>query len=82
MTRVTSGEFDIDDRSELELLRTSVEDSQDQLRRARQRLERAQRRVKNLEVAFESWTLLLAQYEHARDHGAERGRPGRTIQLP
>jgi hypothetical protein len=81
MASVTSGEFDIAERSELELLRTSVEDSQDQLRRARYRLERAQRRVKNLEVAFESWTLLLAQFEHAQEHGVERSRPGRTIQL-
>ena len=40
-----------------------------------------QRRVKNLEVAFESWTLLLAQYEYAQEHGPERARPGRTIQI-
>jgi hypothetical protein len=73
MTRVTS-EFDLGDRPEAELLRTSVDDSHEQLRRARQRLDRAQRRVKNLEVAFESWSVLLAQYERAQTHGRDRAR--------
>jgi flagellar biosynthesis chaperone FliJ len=71
MVRVTSGEFDLDERAEIDVLRSSVADSQDQLRRARARLERAQRRVKNLEVAFESWTLLLAQYEEALERGPD-----------
>ncbi len=62
-------EFDRGDRSEIELLRGSVEDSLDQLRRARRKLDRAQRRVKNLEVASESWSQLLAQYERAVQHG-------------
>jgi hypothetical protein len=66
-------EFDQGDRPEIELLRGSVDDSQDQLRRARRRLERAQRRVKNLEVASESWAQLLAQYERATQNGRARG---------
>ncbi len=65
-------EFDLGDRPQIELLRGSVEDSQDQLRRARRRLERAERRVKNLEVASESWSQLLAQYERAMQHGRNR----------
>ena len=69
------GEFDLGERSELEVLRANVADSQDQLRRARQRLERAERRVKNLEVAFESWTLLLVQYEHAIENGPDLREP-------
>ena len=68
-------EFDQGNRPEIELLRGSVDDSQDQLRRARRRLERAQRRVKNLEVASESWAQLLAQYERAMQNG--RGRATR-----
>lgn len=68
-------EFDHGDRPEIELLRGSVDDSQDQLRRARRRLERAQRRVKNLEVASESWSQLLAQSERALQNG--RGRATR-----
>jgi hypothetical protein len=64
MTRVIS-EFDPGERPQLELVRNSREDSQDQLRRARRRLERAQRRVQDLEVADDSWMLLLAQYELA-----------------
>jgi hypothetical protein len=81
MVRVASGEFDLGERSEVEVLRSSVADTQDQLRRARVRLERAQRRVKNLEVAFESWTMLLAQYEHALEHGPDLRRP-EQIRLP
>ena len=81
MSTVRSGEFDVGDRSELELLRTSVADSQDQLQRARAKLEKAQRRVKNLEVAFESWTLLLAQYEQALDHGPDLRKP-EQVRLP
>jgi hypothetical protein len=65
-------EFDRGERSELELLRGSVEDSLDQLRRARRKLDRAQRRVKNLEVASESWSQLLAQYEQVVHHGRPR----------
>jgi hypothetical protein len=74
MARVAS-EFYLGDRPEVELLRTSVDDSHEQLRRARARLDRAQRRVKNLEVAFESWSVLLAQYERAQAHGRERAHP-------
>ncbi len=74
MARLTS-EFDLDDRTEIELLRNSVDDSHDQLRRARQRLDRAQRRVKNLEVAYESWSVLLAQYERALEQGGNRSHP-------
>jgi hypothetical protein len=81
VTEVKSGEFDLGDRSELELLRANVADSQDQLRRARAKLEKAQRRVKNLEVAFESWTLLLAQYENALEHGPDLRKPDQ-IRLP
>lgn len=80
MVRVTSGEFDLDERSEIEVLRSSVADSQDQLQRARARLERAQRRVKNLEVAFESWTLLLAQYEETLERGPDLRDP-RELQI-
>jgi hypothetical protein len=72
---VMPDEFDLGERSELEVLRANVADTQDQLRRARQRLERAERRVRNLEVAFESWTLLLAQYEHAIEHGPDLREP-------
>ena len=68
-------EFDLGDRPEVELLRGSVDDSLEQLQRARRRLERAQRRVKNLEVASESWAQLLAQYERTLQHG--RARPPR-----
>ena len=74
MARLTS-EFDLGDRAEIELLRNSVDDSHDQLRRARERLARAQRRVKNLEVAHESWSVLLAQYERALEHGGDRIHP-------
>jgi predicted metal-dependent hydrolase len=69
---VTTTEFDFGELSEVELLRGSVDDSQEQLRRARRRLERAQRRVKNLEVASESWTQLLAQFERAQQRAKER----------
>ena len=65
-------EFDLGDRPEIELLRGSVDDSVEQLQRARRRLERAQRRVKNLEVASESWAQLLAQYERATQNGRSR----------
>jgi multidrug resistance efflux pump len=81
MVRVTSGEFDLDERAEIDVLRSSVADSQDQLRRARARLERAQRRVKNLEVAFESWTLLLAQYEETLERGGPDLREPREIRI-
>ena len=65
-------EFDQGERPEIELLRGSVDDSQEQLRRARRKLERIQRRVKNLEVASDSWQQLLAQYERAQQHGRMR----------
>lgn len=65
-------EFDLGDRPEVELLRGSVDDSLEQLQRARRRLERAQRRVKNLEVASESWAQLLAQHERATQNGRSR----------
>ena len=68
-------EFDLGERSEIELLRGSIDDSLEQLQRARRRLERAQRRVKNLEVASESWTQLLAQYERTMQ-SASRSRRG------
>ena len=73
MPRVTS-EFDPGERSQLELLRTYLDDAEDQLRRAQRRLDRAQRRVRNLEVAVQSWRVLLAQYEHASQPGAPRSR--------
>jgi hypothetical protein len=69
---VTTTEFDQRERPEIELLRGSVDDSQEQLHRARRKLERVQRRVKNLEVASESWQQLLAQYERAQQHGRSR----------
>lgn len=65
-------EFDQSDRPEIELLRGSIDDSVEQLQRARRRLERAQRRVKNLEVASDSWAQLLAQYERALQPGRNR----------
>ncbi len=70
-------EFDQSERSQLDLLRTSLDDAEDQLLRAQRRLDRAQRRVRNLEVAVQSWRVLLAQYEHATEFGrgaAARGR--------
>jgi hypothetical protein len=81
VSTVRTSEFELGERSELELLRTSVADSQDQLQRARAKLEKAQRRVKNLEVAYESWTLLLAQYEQALELGPDLRKPNQ-IRLP
>ena len=71
-----SSEFDQGERPEIDLLRTNLEDAEDQLRRASIRLDRAQRRVRNLEVAVQSWRVLVKQYEHAvnpgqRQHDAE-----------
>jgi L-rhamnose isomerase len=48
------------------------------LQRAQRRLDRAQRRVRNLEVAVQSWRVLLAQYEHATNPGAT---PARDIEI-
>lgn len=73
MSRVPS-EFDQGERTQLELLRTNLDDAEDQLRRAQRRLDRAQRRVRNLEVAVQSWRVLLAQYEHATPPGGNRPR--------
>ena len=72
-------EFDQAERSQLELLRGSLDDAKDQLRRARLRLDRAQRRVRNLEVAVQSWQTLASQYEHG--NGPEIGRGLSEIQL-
>jgi L-rhamnose isomerase len=77
MSRVPS-EFDLGQRSQLELLRTYLSDAEDQLQRAQRRLDRAQRRVRNLEVAVQSWRVLLAQYEHATNPGAT---PARDIEI-
>jgi hypothetical protein len=79
MHRVTS-EFAQEDRPQLELLRTNLDDAEDQLRRARVRLDRAQRRVRNLEVAVQSWKVLVAQYERARE-GSVVGGGRAEIQL-
>lgn len=76
MPRVTS-EFDQGERSQLELLRTNLDDAEDQLRRAQRRLDRAQRRVRNLEVAVQSWRVLLAQYEHASGQSVN----GRDVEI-
>lgn len=78
MPRVTS-EFDQGERSQLELLRTSLEDAEDQLRRARVRLDRAQRRVRNLEVAVQSWRVLVTQYEHAAKPELHHGQAEITL---
>ncbi len=74
-----SSEFDQAERSQLELLRGSLDDAKDQLRRAQVRLDRAQRRVRNLEVAVQSWQVLVTQYEHG--NGAGIARPRAEIQL-
>jgi hypothetical protein len=73
MSNVIS-EFDLGERSELDLLRTSRSDAEDQLARARLRLDRAQRRVRNIEVAVQSWTALVAQFEREGDPSAKRRR--------
>ena len=72
--RNVNSEFDLGERSQLELLRTNQADAEDQLRRARMRLDRAQRRVRNLEVAVQSWRVLVAQYEQANDPNGQRRR--------
>jgi hypothetical protein len=72
--RNVSSEFDQGERPQLELLRNNLADAEDQLRRARLRLDRAQRRVRNLEVAVQSWRVLVAQYESATDPNGERRR--------
>jgi len=72
--RNVSSEFDLGERSQLELLRSNQADAEDQLRRARLRLDRAQRRVRNLEVAVQSWQVLVAQYEQANDPNGQRRR--------
>jgi hypothetical protein len=77
MSRVPP-EFDQGDRSQLDLLRTYLADAEDQLRRAQRRLDGAQRRVRNLEVAVQSWRVLLAQYEHATNPGAT---PPRDVEI-
>jgi hypothetical protein len=72
--RTVTSEFDQGERSQLELLRTNQADAEDQLRRARLRLDRAQRRVRNLEVAVQSWGVLIAQYEQTQTPNAQRRR--------
>jgi hypothetical protein len=72
-------EFNQEERSQLELLRTSLEDAEDQLRRARLRLDRAQRRVRNLEVAVQSWRVLVTQYEHAVEPELQTGHAEITL---
>jgi hypothetical protein len=74
-----SPEFDLEERSQTELLQNSLDDALDQLRRAQGRLDRAQRRVRNLEVAVQSWQVLISQYEHGT--GARNGRHRADIQL-
>lgn len=77
MERVPS-EFDQGERTQLELLRTYLDDAEEQLRRAHRRLDRAQRRVRNLEVAVQSWRVLLAQYEQATQPGSS---PEREVEI-
>ena len=72
-------EFGHEERSQLELLQTSLSDAEDQLRRARVRLDRAQRRVRNLEVAVQSWQALVSQYEQRDQYAIDRR--GADIQL-
>jgi predicted nucleic acid-binding Zn-ribbon protein len=72
-------EFDEGDRPQLDLLRSSLEDAEDQLRRANVRLDRAQRRVRNLEVAVQSWKALVSQYEQALDPGNGRRQVDVTL---
>jgi len=67
-------EFDQGERPQLDLLRTNLEDAEDQLRRAQARLDKAQRRVRNLEVAVQSWKALVTQYEQGSHLGVERPR--------
>jgi len=70
-------EFEEVERPPIELLRTNLDDAEDQLRRAQTRLDKAQRRVRNLEVAVQSWKALVTQYEHGSQLGA--ARPGAEI---
>ena len=58
-------EFDEGERTPREVLHRSLDDAQDQLRRAGARLVRAQRRVRNLELAVQSWEVLVAQYDRS-----------------
>ncbi len=74
-----SSEFEHEERPQLELLRNSLDDARDQLRRAHLRLDRAQRRVRNLEVAVQSWQALVTQYELT--NGVDIGRQTAEIQL-
>ena len=67
-------EFEEVERPPIELLRTNLDDAEDQLRRAQTRLDKAQRRVRNLEVAVQSWKALVTQYEHGSQLGAARPR--------
>jgi hypothetical protein len=72
-------EFDQGVRPQLDLLRSSLEDAEDQLRRANVRLDRAQRRVRNLEVAVQSWKVLVSQYEQALEPNASRRQVDVTL---
>jgi hypothetical protein len=72
--RNVSSEFDEGERPQIDLLRSNLGDAEDQLRRARIRLDRAQRRVRNLEVAVQSWRVLIAQYEQSSDPNGQRRR--------
>ncbi|MGZ6965582.1 MAG: hypothetical protein ACXVKA_15365 [Acidimicrobiia bacterium] len=67
-------EFDQGERPQLDLLRTNLDDAEDQLRRAKVRLDRAQRRVRNLEVAVQSWKVLVAEYQNRTQTNGDRGR--------
>jgi hypothetical protein len=70
--RNVGSEFDLGERPQLEVLRNNLDDAEDQLRRAQLRLDRAQRRVRNLEVAVQSWRVLVAQFEHSNGAGVDR----------
>lgn len=72
--RYVKSEFDQGERPQVELLRTNLQDAEDQLRRAQVRLDGIQRRVRNLEVAVQSWKALVTQYEHGSDLSIERPR--------
>ncbi len=70
MSKIVS-EFELE-RSPVQLLRDSAEDAEHQLRRARRRSERAQRRVENLETCVGEWAHLLSDYESSFEHMQEQ----------
>lgn len=71
---LVKSEFDQGERPQIDLLRTNLADAEDQLRRAQVRLDKAQRRVRNLEVAVQSWKALVTQHEQGSYLGVERPR--------